>query len=118
MRHKISYLAWLLLGALISQQVWAASSVSTRVKVVEEKIRLHDKKLRDLAAQQELTNKQVEVLRQAREKEMAVKLKQQAKQATVARAVAAAKMRQQAAEKSASEELAMQSTPPANYAYP
>lgn len=38
----------LLVGiSLTGQQVFASSSISTRVKVVEEKVRLHDKKLRE-----------------------------------------------------------------------
>ena len=57
----------LLVGiSLTGQQVFASSSISTRVKVVEEKVRLHDKKLRELSAQQELTNKQIVQLQQAR----------------------------------------------------
>lgn len=119
-----------LLAAFATQPVWAASSISTRVKVVEEKIRLHDKKLRELAAQQELTKRQVESLRLAREtaeKEMAAKA-ELAKQASIARAVASAKAKhrqeveakQADTSKKASSDIAMQSeeTPATRYAFP
>ncbi len=96
--NRIAKVCWVVAGVAITQQVWAASSISTRVKVVEEKIKMHDKKLRDLAAQQELTNnKQVESLKAAREEaEKAMTIKAEAsKQAAVASAkVAAVKAKQ------------------------
>jgi hypothetical protein len=81
----------------ITQQVWGASSISTRVKVVEEKIKMHDKKLRELTAQQELTAKQVASLKAVRETaEKAVAEKAEAaKLASIASAkVAAVKAKQ------------------------
>jgi len=74
---------------LSAQQVLASSSISTRVKVVEEKVRLHDKKLRELSAQQELTNKQIAQLQLARiEAEKAMMVKAEAdKQAAQAKAM-------------------------------
>jgi len=100
--NRIAKVCWVVAGIAVTQQVWAASSISTRVKVVEEKIKMHDKKLRDLAAQQELTNKQVESLKAAREEaEKAMATKAEAsKQAAVASAKVAsvkAKQHQQAA---------------------
>lgn len=80
----------LLVGVgLSAQQVLASSSISTRVKVVEEKVRLHDKKLRELSAQQELTNKQIAQLQLARmEAEKAMVAKAEAdKQAAQAKAI-------------------------------
>ena len=81
----------LLVGVgLSAQQVLASSSISTRVKVVEEKVRLHDKKLRELSAQQELTNKQIAQLQLARvEAEKAMTAKAEAdKQAVQVKAMA------------------------------
>lgn len=95
--NRIAKVCWVVAAVAVTQQVWAASSISTRVKVVEEKIKMHDKKLRDLAAQQELTNKQVESLKAAREEaEKAMTAKAEAeKQAAVASAkVAAVKAKQ------------------------
>jgi chromosome segregation ATPase len=95
--NKGTKVFWLVVGIAVTQQVWAASSISTRVKVVEEKIKMHDKKLRELAAQQELTNRQVESLKAVREQaEKAVAAKEEAaKQAAIASAkVAATKARQ------------------------
>jgi hypothetical protein len=95
--NKGAKIFWVVAGIAVTQQVWAASSISTRVKVVEEKIKMHDKKLRDLAAQQELTNKQVESLKAAREEaEKAMTAKTEAaKQAAVASAkVASVKAKQ------------------------
>lgn len=84
----------LLVGmSLSAQQVLASSSISTRVKVVEEKVRLHDKKLRDLSAQQELTNKQIALLQSARlEAEKAMQMKaEEAKKTALPKAVVAHK---------------------------
>jgi chromosome segregation ATPase len=88
---------WVVAGIAVTQQVWAASSISTRVKVVEEKIKMHDKKLRDLAAQQELTNKQVESLKAAREeaeKAMLVKAEVMKQSAVASAKVASVKAKQ------------------------
>lgn len=63
----LGYLVIVLSGiGLGSTQVLASSSISTRVKVVEEKVRVHDKKLRELSAQQELASQQLIQLQQAR----------------------------------------------------
>jgi peptidoglycan hydrolase CwlO-like protein len=95
--NKGAKIFWVVAGIAVTQQVWAASSISTRVKVVEEKIKMHDKKLRDLAAQQELTNKQVESLKMAREdaeKAIAAKAEMAKQAAVVSTKVAAAKAKQ------------------------
>jgi peptidoglycan hydrolase CwlO-like protein len=120
---------WVVAGIVVTQQVWSASSISTRVKVVEEKIKMHDKKLRDLAAQQELTNKQVESLKAVREEaEKAVVAKAEAaRQAAIASAKVAAvkaKQRQEVAKQEEAKQSAEEDfTPPAmaqgsRYAFP
>lgn len=43
----------LCLSALVVNVAYASSSISTRVKVVEDKVRVHDKKIKDIKAQQE-----------------------------------------------------------------
>ncbi len=115
----------LLVGVgLSAQQVLASSSISTRVKVVEEKVRLHDKKLRELSAQQELTNKQIAQLQLARvEAEKAMTAKAEAdKQAVQVKAMA----KQRAKPAKASEVVAevkpkapiQLHSDPASYAFP
>jgi len=127
--NKIVKVFWVVAGVAVTQQVWAASSISTRVKVVEEKIKMHDKKLRDLAAQQELTNKQVESLKVAREEaEKAIAAKAEAsKQAAVASAKVAsvkAKQHQEAVvvkkddAKSAMDETTLSMAVSPRYAFP
>ncbi len=109
---------------LSAQQVLASSSISTRVKVVEEKVRLHDKKLRELSAQQELTNKQIAQLQMARiEAEKAIQAKAEAdKQAAQAKAIARqrtkpAKVQEVVAEVKPKPPIQLHSDP-ANYAFP
>lgn len=115
----------LLVGiSLTGQQVFASSSISTRVKVVEEKVRLHDKKLRELSAQQELTNKQIVQLQQARidaEKAMEAKaeaVKQIAQtKAAVTRRVKSVKTQEVVAEVKPKPLIPLHSEP-ASYAFP
>ena len=115
----------LLVGiSLTGQQVFASSSISTRVKVVEEKVRLHDKKLRELSAQQELTNKQIVQLQQARidaEKAMEAKAeaaKQMAQtKAAVMRRVKSVKTQEVVAEVKPKPLIPLHSEP-ASYAFP
>ncbi len=115
----------LLVGiSLTGQQVFASSSISTRVKVVEEKVRLHDKKLRELSAQQELTNKQIVQLQQARidaEKVMEAKAeaaKQMAQtKAAVTRRVKSVKTQEVVAEVKPKPLIPLHSEP-ASYAFP
>lgn len=115
----------LLVGiSLTGQQVFASSSISTRVKVVEEKVRLHDKKLRELSAQQELTNKQIVQLQQARidaEKAMEAKaeaVKQMAQtKAAVMRRVKSVKTQEVVAEVKPKPLIPLHSEP-ASYAFP
>lgn len=115
----------LLVGAgLSAQQVLASSSISTRVKVVEEKVRLHDKKLRELSAQQELTNKQIAQLQLARmEAEKAMVAKAEAdKQAAQAKAIIKqrpkpAKAEEVVAEVKVKPPIQLRSDP-ASYAFP
>ncbi len=109
---------------LSAQQVLASSSISTRVKVVEEKVRLHDKKLRELSAQQELTNKQIAQLQMARiEAEKAIQAKAEAdKQAAQAKAIVRqrtkpAKVQEVVAEAKPKPPIQLHSDP-ANYAFP
>lgn len=93
---------WLLvLGAVsVTQISYAASSISTRVKVVEEKVRLHDKKIRDIKAQQEQTDKQLAAMKTVKvedTKQRAVQDdvdRKSAEDQLKARAIAAAKARQ------------------------
>jgi hypothetical protein len=115
----------LLVGVgLSAQQVLASSSISTRVKVVEEKVRLHDKKLRELSAQQELTNKQIAQLQLARiEAEKAMVAKAEAdKQAAQAKAIIKqrpkpAKAQEVVAEVKTKPPIQLHSDP-ASYAFP
>lgn len=123
-KQPVKIVFWCVTFLLLSQQVWAASSISTRVKVVEEKIRLHDKKLRALAAQQELTNKQVEALKAARaeaEKAMEAKAEAAKKAASVRLAAIKAKQQREAiAAKETNKSVTNVSlhTDPASYAFP
>lgn len=78
-----------LVGLGITAQSVSAASISTRVKVVEDKIRLHDKKLRELAAQQALTNKEIALLKQAQQDAEKAIAEQKANEATQAKVVAA-----------------------------
>ena len=41
------------LAVFVVHSSYASSSISTRVKVVEDKVRVHDKKIKDIKAQQE-----------------------------------------------------------------
>lgn len=115
----------LLVGmSLSAQQVLASSSISTRVKVVEEKVRLHDKKLRDLSAQQELTNKQIALLQSARlEAEKAMQMKaEEAKKTALSKAAIAHKAKANKATEVVAEvkpKPPIQShSDPASYAFP
>jgi hypothetical protein len=116
----------LLVGVgLSAQQVLASSSISTRVKVVEEKVRLHDKKLRELSAQQELTNKQIEQLQQARleaEKAMAAKaeadLKTAQTKAAVTKKVKLENKQSVIADSKATKPAIKPSMDPGSYAFP
>jgi hypothetical protein len=47
----------LCLSTLVVHSSYASSSISTRVKVVEDKVRVHDKKIKDIKAQQEVLNR-------------------------------------------------------------
>lgn len=123
-KQSVKILFGIVAVLMLTQQVWAASSISTRVKVVEEKIRLHDKKLRALAAQQELTNKQVEALKSARaEAEKAMEAKAEAAKKAASIRLAALKAKQQQ-EVLASKEANKSTTnvslhsDPASYAFP
>lgn len=92
MTQKYWLVASVLLGtALLAQQVQAAASISTRVKVVEEKVRAHDKKIRELSARQELADKQLLALKQEQAKaaeELARKQAEAQQKAAAARAAA------------------------------
>lgn len=123
-KQSVKILFGIVAVLMLTQQVWAASSISTRVKVVEEKIRLHDKKLRALAAQQELTNKQVEALKAARaeaEKAMEAKADAAKKSASIRLAALKAKQQQEVlASKEANKSMTNASlhSDPASYAFP
>jgi len=94
--------AWLLVLAAVSmtQIAYASSSISTRVKVVEEKVRLHDKKIRDIKAQQEQTDKQLAEMKTVKVEDTKQRAVQDdadrkaAEDQLKARAIAAAKARQ------------------------
>lgn len=123
--RTLGFTVILLVGVGFSaQQVLASSSISTRVKVVEEKVRLHDKKLRELSAQQELTNKQIAQLQLARieaEKAMQVKA-EEAKKSTQTKAAAVHRTRVAKAEEMVAEAKPKPPiklhTDPASYAFP
>jgi hypothetical protein len=106
------------------QEVLASSSISTRVKVVEEKVRLHEKKLRELSAQHELTNKQVAQLQLARieaEKAMQAKAEEDRKKtqtkAAIMHKVKSVKAQEVVAEAKPKAKIEIHSDP-ANYAFP
>lgn len=124
MRTAVITLSILIGFGVSAQTVLASSSISTRVKVVEEKIRLHDKKLRELSAQQALTNKEIALLKQARleaEKAMQEKAEADKKAAQVklaAQRARAVQAKMVAIEQPAYKKVTKQHSDPATYAYP
>lgn len=53
MNKPLLVLLPLCLSTMVVHSSYASSSISTRVKVVEEKVKMHDKKIREIKAQQE-----------------------------------------------------------------
>ncbi len=47
------------LSTLVVHSSYASASISTRVKVVEDKVRVHDKKIKDIKAQQEALSRDI-----------------------------------------------------------
>lgn len=66
----MQFVLLVLVASGIATQSVLAASISTRVKVVEDKVRLHDKKIREISAQQALTEQEIAILKKQGQREV------------------------------------------------